>query len=83
MIKMVKKELPKAYQASQYEDNIYQLWEQSGFFNPDNLPKKGKTFTISMPPPNATGILHLGHASTMAYEDLMIRYKRLQGYRTL
>jgi valyl-tRNA synthetase len=80
---MNKKELPKAYIPASYEDNIYQLWEQSGFFNPDNLSKKGKPFTISMPPPNATGILHLGHASTMAYEDLMIRYKRLQGYRTL
>ena len=80
---MAKKELAKAYQASQYEDNIYRLWEQSGFFNPDNLSKKGKPFTISMPPPNATGILHLGHASTMAYEDLMIRYQRLQGLRTL
>ncbi len=80
---MSKKELPKAYIPASYEDNIYQLWEQSGFFNPDNLKKTSKTFTISMPPPNATGILHLGHASTMAYEDLMIRYKRLQGYQTL
>ena len=74
--------IPKVYEAKNYEDEIYKIWEESGFFNPDNLKGK-KTFTISMPPPNATGILHLGHASTLTYEDLMIRYKRLQGYKTL
>ena len=75
------KELAKAYEAKQYEEDIYKTWEKSGLFNPDNL--KGKPFTISMPPPNATGILHLGHASALTYEDLIIRYKRLQGFKTL
>jgi valyl-tRNA synthetase len=76
-------EMDKAYEPSKYEDNIYKIWEESGFFNPDNLDTKGKSFTISMPPPNATGILHLGHAATLAYEDLMIRYRRLRGDKTL
>ncbi len=76
-------ELDKAYEAKKFEDNIYKLWEASGYFNPDNLKTKGKPFVISMPPPNATGILHLGHASSDAYEDLMIRYKRLRGFKTL
>ena len=77
------KDLDKAYEPQKYEDNIYTAWEQSGFFNPDNLKAKGKPFTISMPPPNATGILHLGHAAALAYEDLMIRYRRLKGDKAL
>jgi valyl-tRNA synthetase len=76
-------EMDKAYEPSKYEDNIYKTWEKSGFFNPDNLDSNGPAFTISMPPPNATGILHIGHASGLAYEDLMIRYRRLQGDKTL
>jgi valyl-tRNA synthetase len=75
--------LAKAYDAKAYEDDIYQAWEKSGLFNPDNLKSKGPAFTISMPPPNATGVLHLGHAAALAYEDLMIRYQRLQGKKTL
>ena len=74
--------LPKVYNSKDYENDVYKIWEESGFFNPDNLKAK-KSFTISMPPPNATGILHLGHAATLTYEDLMIRYKRLKGYKTL
>lgn len=76
-------QMPKAYEPGQYEKDIYKIWEESGFFNPDNLKTRGKKFVISMPPPNATGILHLGHASTFAYEDLMIRYHRLKGDKTL
>ena len=76
------KNIPKTYEAKNFEDKIYKTWEKSGFFNPDNL-KKGKSFTIAMPPPNATGILHIGHASTLTYEDIIIRYKRLQGFKTL
>lgn len=79
----MKKELDKAYEPQKYEDAIYADWEQSGFFNPDNLKAKGKPFVISMPPPNATGILHLGHAAALAYEDLMIRYNRLKGRKAL
>ncbi len=78
-------EIPKAYKPQEVEDRIYKKWEESGFFNPDNLdlPEKAKKFVISMPPPNATGVLHLGHASMLAYQDLMIRYHRLKGERTL
>jgi valyl-tRNA synthetase len=76
-------DMAKAYEPKQHEKDIYKTWEDSGLFNPDKLKGKGKSFTISMPPPNATGILHLGHAAALAYEDLMIRYKRLQGYKTL
>ncbi len=84
-----KDKLPKAYEASKYEDDIYQYWESSGLFNPDECINKGvtskdaPTFTIVLPPPNVTGKLHLGHASMLAYEDLIIRFQRLQGKQTL
>lgn len=77
------KEMPKAYVPSDYEQDIYKSWEDSGYFNPDNLKSTGESFTISMPPPNATGILHLGHSAMLAYEDLMIRYNRLLGKKAL
>ncbi|MFA6897381.1 MAG: valine--tRNA ligase [Patescibacteria group bacterium] len=82
------REIPKAYSPQEVEDGIYEEWEESGFFNPDNLPcaqdgKSPEKFVISMPPPNATGILHLGHASMLAYQDLMIRFNRLQGKQAL
>ncbi len=74
--------LPKTYNPQGVEDKIYKKWEKSGYFNPDNLPPDYiEPFTISMPPPNATGILHIGHASGLAYEDLMIRYARMKGKR--
>lgn len=82
-------ELAKAYEPGQYETQIYERWERSGFFNPDVCVAKGftsknaKTFTIILPPPNVTGELHLGHAAMLAYEDLLIRYYRLQGYQSL
>jgi valyl-tRNA synthetase len=77
------KELAKAYEASKYEKEIYQTWEKSGYFNPDNLKSKGKPFTISLPPPNATGILHLGHATMLAVQDLIVRFQRLGGRKVL
>lgn len=76
------KEIEKAYEAKQYEDKIYQKWEASGVFTPKIIKGK-KPFVISMPPPNATGTLHLGHATMLAIEDLMIRHKRMQGYPAL
>src|SRR3989339_443818 len=82
-------ELPKAYESQQYEDKIYKRWEESGFFNPDVCVAKGickknaKPFTIVLPPPNATGSLHIGHAMMLAIEDLMIRYHRMKGDKTL
>jgi len=77
-------ELAKAYQPQDYEDAIYADWEKSGFFNPDNLPKNyTEPYSIMMPPPNVTGVLHLGHALENALMDSMIRYQRLQGKKTL
>jgi valyl-tRNA synthetase len=74
----------KPYDPKATEEKIYRLWEESGFFNPDNLPgKREKPFTIIMPPPNANGSLHAGHAVFVAIEDLIIRYQRMRGYRTL
>ncbi|MDP3014833.1 MAG: valine--tRNA ligase [bacterium] len=79
----------KPYNPKEVEDGIYELWEKSGFFNPDNLPisktknLKPKTFSIIMPPPNANGSLHFGHALFIALEDLMIRYQRMRGKKTL
>src|SRR3989344_9029003 len=78
------KKLLKPYDPKNTEEKIYKLWEESGFFNPDNLPNtKKETFTIMMPPPNVTGILHMGHALMITIEDIMIRYKRMQGFKTL
>ncbi|MBU4347650.1 valine--tRNA ligase [Patescibacteria group bacterium] len=79
------KELPKAYDPTQYEDGIYKKWEKSGFFNPDNLdlPENAPSYTIVLPPPNITDKLHLGHSSMLAIEDLLIRYHRMKGYRAL
>lgn len=81
----MKKELDKTYLPQGNEDKIYQKWEESGFFNPDNLnlAPSAPSYTIVLPPPNITAKLHLGHASTTAIEDLLIRYKRLNGYKTL
>ena len=78
--------LPKAYDASSVEDGIYAAWEESGAFNPDALPErnqKGDPYCIVMPPPNRTGTLHMGHATMLAIEDLLIRFHRMQGKRTL
>jgi valyl-tRNA synthetase len=79
---MAKKELQPAYLASLYEDEIYKKWEKSGHFTPKVNPKK-KPFTISMPPPNATGMLHLGHAVMLAIQDILIRYNRMKGKSAL
>ncbi|MDD5294702.1 MAG: class I tRNA ligase family protein [Patescibacteria group bacterium] len=85
----VNKDLPKAYNPQDYEDKIYGEWEKSGYFNPDICVRKGiceknaKPFTIIFPPPNITDKLHLGHGSNLAIEDLLTRYHRMKGYRTL
>jgi valyl-tRNA synthetase len=71
------KELPKAYDPKQYEDAIYKHWEDSGFFNPDNL--KGEPYTIIMPPPNANAPSHVGHALGYTIQDILIRWQRMRG----
>ncbi len=78
------KELSPQYDSKQIEDNIYKIWEESGYFNPDNLPTTHKKpFTIIMPPPNANGSLHIGHALFVTLQDIMIRYQRMRGRKTL
>ena len=77
-------ELPTAYDPKKVEDKIYQLWLKSGFFNPDKLPKTHKKpFTIAVPPPNITGELHMGHALNATVQDILIRWKRMQGFKAL
>jgi len=78
---MLNKELPKTYNPADYEDAIYAKWEKSGFFNPDNL--KGEPYSIMMPPPNVTGVLHLGHALENSLMDIMARYQRMNGKKVL
>ncbi len=77
------------YNPQETEPRIYKLWEESGFFAPEASVKAGliapdaPSYTIIMPPPNVTGILHMGHALMLTIEDILIRHKRLHGFRTL
>ena len=81
----MKQELEKTYIPQDSEDKIYKIWEDSGFFNPDNLvlPENAPSYTIVLPPPNITAKLHIGHSFMLAIEDLLIRYRRMNGYRAL
>jgi valyl-tRNA synthetase len=85
----VPEKLLKPYDPQTEEKAMYELWENSGYFNPDKMIEDGHTdsnaesYTIVMPPPNVTGILHMGHALMLTVEDIFIRYKRMQGFRTL
>jgi len=86
---MAAKEMAKAYDFSTTEQRLYTWWEEQGYFKPINDPSepehdpKRKPFVISIPPPNVTGELHLGHAMFVSMEDLMIRYHRMLGEPTL
>jgi len=71
----------KEYNPHEIEQNYYKLWESKGFFEVDYSKKKN--FCIVMPPPNVTGSLHIGHALTFTLQDIMVRYKRMDGYKTL
>ncbi len=74
----------KPYQPQEVEPAIYKKWEDSGYFNPDNLPGERKeTFSIIMPPPNANGSLHAGHALFVTLQDIMVRTARMQGKKAL
>lgn len=78
------KELTAAYNPKITEERIYRFWEESGFFNPDKLPRKAKSknYAIHLPPPNVTGSLHMGHALNATLSDVLIRYHRMNGYKT-
>ncbi|QQR76656.1 valine--tRNA ligase [Candidatus Nomurabacteria bacterium] len=85
----IPEKLLKPYEHKETESRIYKAWEESGFFNPDKMIETGltspdaKPFTIVMPPPNVTGVLHMGHGLMLTVQDIMIRYKRMNGFRTL
>ena len=76
------KELPKVYEPQQVESRIYQMWEDHGCFKGVEDSKK-KPFSIVMPPPNVTGQLHMGHALDCTLQDILTRFKRMQGYAAL
>ncbi len=77
-------ELQKAYNPKETENRIYQIWLDSGYFNPDNLPgERKKTYTIMIAPPNITGSLHMGHALENTISDILVRFHRMQGFKTL
>ncbi len=82
-------EMAKAYDFKATEQRLYEWWEKQGYFKPTNDPNQPdhdpskKPFVISIPPPNVTGELHLGHAMFVSMEDLMIRYHRMLGEPTL
>lgn len=78
----------KPYTPAEAEARVSEMWDKSGYFNPDNLPKDDTTrftepFSIVLPPPNVTGTLHAGHALMLVIEDIMIRYERMRGKKTL
>lgn len=84
MRRRMKEKFLKPYNPQDTEARIYELWEKSGYFNPDSLPARHeKPFTIVMPPPNANGDLHAGHALFITLEDIMIRFKRMAGFKAL
>jgi len=86
---MTDNSMPKAYDHRVVEEPLYEWWEQHGFFTPEKQAELGQSdpntepFVVSMPPPNVTGALHLGHAITNSVEDMLIRYNRMLGRPTL
>ena len=70
----------KPYNPQETESKIYKLWEEGGFFKPKGA---GEAFSIILPPPNVTGTLHMGHAAMLAIEDILVRYNRMKGKKTL
>ena len=83
----MQKELPTAYDPKATEDRIYKMWLDGGYFNPDSNPKRytlnAEPYSIHLPPPNITGSLHMGHALNATISDILIRYHRMKGYKTV
>ncbi len=75
-------DLPTVYNASETESDIYKFWEDGGYFKADNKSDK-KPYSIVMPPPNVTGVLHMGHALDGTLQDILTRYYRMSGYEAL
>jgi len=86
---MNENEFEPRYDHIKNEENIYKQWQDAGYFNPDVCVQKGVTapdaepFSIVLPPPNVTGTLHMGHAAMLVIEDIMVRYARMKGFKTL
>ena len=78
----MRKELPKVYEPQEVESRVYETWEKNGCFKGHRDPNR-KPFTIVMPPPNVTGQLHMGHAMDSTLQDILIRFKRMQGFAAL
>lgn len=76
------KQLEKVYDPKQVEDKTYRFWEEGRYFHAEPNPEK-KPYTIVIPPPNITGKLHMGHALDETLQDILIRWRRMQGYETL
>lgn len=77
---------PNSYQPKEIESRIYQICKNRGYFEVNgnqNIQKSGKNFSMMMPPPNVTGVLHIGHALTLTLQDIITRYKRMDGFKTL
>ena len=74
--------LDKKYEHKNTEANKYQIWKEKGYFKADNTSDK-TPFCIVIPPPNVTGKLHIGHAYDTSIQDVIVRYKRMQGFDTL
>ena len=75
--------MPRTFDFAEAEGRLYQWWEENGWFKPEAAPPDAEPFVISMPPPNVTGALHIGHALFCTIEDLMIRYERMRGKAAL
>ncbi|MBO4535217.1 MAG: class I tRNA ligase family protein, partial [Clostridia bacterium] len=74
--------IPKTYSPQDFEKDIYKFWEDNNYFGAKPNPDK-KPYTIVIPPPNITGQLHMGHALNHTLQDILVRYRRMQGYETL
>ena len=74
--------LENKYNPKDFEDKLYEKWEEKGYFKP-RMDETKESFCIMMPPPNVTGKLHMGHALDGTIQDILIRFKRMQGYNTL
>lgn len=79
---MCENKLEGTYKPQEFEEKLYQEWEEKGYFKP-TMDKTKKSYCIMMPPPNVTGKLHMGHALDDTIQDILIRFKRMQGYNTL
>lgn len=77
------RQIPKNFDFAEAEPRLYDWWEKNGWFKPETAPANAQPFVISMPPPNVTGALHIGHALFTTIEDLMIRYERMRGKAAL